>query len=226
VGLHAGRQAEHVAARHQDLAQDAVGDLEGPADDGPLLGREVLLGRDHVADLLGADLLALCLRVAAGEADHQVGRDTEQPYRRAGDHREDVQRTGDQHGPALRTLHCNPLRCEFADDQRDERQDDGDQHDRGRLGRRAQETERFDQRLGQRDGRGRRREKPGERDADLDGRQEPVRVTGEPAQHPTAPRLPLQPLHLALPQLHERHLAARERRVHQHEHQDEDDLAA
>ena len=162
-GLGAGRQGEHVAARHQDLPQDPVGDLEGAADDGPLLGGEVLLRGDHVADLLGGDLLALRLRVAAGQPDHQVGGDAEQPHRRPGDHRQDVQRAGHQQRPALGALHRDPLRRQLADHQRDEGQHDRDQHDRGGLGGRAEEAERLDQRL--RTATPRRPPRPGSRPA-------------------------------------------------------------
>jgi hypothetical protein len=126
------------------------------------------------------------VRVAARQPDDEVRRDAEQPDHGPGDHRQDVERAGDQQCPALGALHRDPLRRQLADDQRDERQRDGDQHDRGRSGAGAEEAQRPDQRLRQRHrGRG-RREEAGQGDPDLDGGQEPVRVAGQPGQHPSA----------------------------------------
>ena len=123
--------------------------------------------------------------------------------------------------PALGALHGDPLRGQLADDQREEGQHDGDQDDRHRLGGAAEEPQRLDQRLGQRDRRGGRGEEAGEGDADLDGGQVAVRVPGQPRQHPAPARGALQPPQLRLTQRHQRHLAAGEDRVEQHqdEHQ-------
>ena len=52
-------QRDHVTARDQHVAQVALGHLQGPNQDGPLLGREAGLGGDHVPNLFLGDRLAL-----------------------------------------------------------------------------------------------------------------------------------------------------------------------
>jgi hypothetical protein len=144
-GRQVGREDQHVAARDEDLAQDPVGDLEGAADDVALLGGDVLLGSDHVADLLGADLLTAGVRVAAGQAHDQVGGLAEQPDDRARHGGQHVERAGDQHGPALGPLHGDALGRQLTDDQGEEGENEGDEEDRHRPRGVAEEAEGFDQ---------------------------------------------------------------------------------
>jgi len=56
---------------------------------------------DEVAQFVGADLVAVRLRVGARQADHQVGRDAEDPYRRARKAGEQIKRAGDDQRPPL-----------------------------------------------------------------------------------------------------------------------------
>jgi hypothetical protein len=127
--------------------------------------------------------------------------------------------------PALGALHRDPLRRQLAQHQRDEGQRERDEHDRDRLGGRAEEAQWLVERAGQGyRGRG-GGEEAGQRDADLDGGQEAVRVPGQPGQHAAARRAALQPLDLALSQGDHGHLAAGESTVDEDQDEHQQDLA-
>jgi hypothetical protein len=115
----------------------------------------------------------------------------EQPDGRPRRRRQRRQRPCDEQAPALRALHREPLRGELADHERDEGQHDGHEHDAAGTGAAPRAgREDLHERLGERDGRRGRGEEPGEGDPDLDRREEPVGVAGEPGEgtRPAPPR--------------------------------------
>jgi len=159
-----------------------------------------------------------------GQPHQQVGRPRQHPDQGPGDQRDGGQGAGGQLGPALGALQGDPLGGELAQHQRHIGEHDGDHHDRSRLSRPTKEAQRLDQRLGQRHGRDRRGQEPGQGDPDLDGGQELVGVASQPGHQPAPAALGLQAPQLALPQRDEGDLAAGEGRVDQHQHHDQADL--
>jgi hypothetical protein len=168
-----------VQAGHQDFAESALGDFDGASDNFALFGGEAAVAGDDVAQLVGADLVAVGFGVGAGEADGEIGGGAEDPHGRAGQSREQVERAGHQQRPLLGALHRDPLRREFTEDEGEERQDEGDGDDRDGFRAGAEEAEQRQERFGQRHGGGGGGEEPGEGDADLDGGEEPVGVACE-----------------------------------------------
>ena len=208
---------EHVGAGAQHLVERALGDLEGAVEDQALHGGEGRLATDHLPELGLGDRLPLHVRVSAQQPHGQVGRPGQQPDGGARDRREQPQRAGGDQRPTLGPLHGDPLGRQLAEHERDVREQERHDDDRRRPGDVAEERQRLLQRLGQRDGGGRRGQEPGQRDADLDRGQEVVGVARQANDQRTRGRSLLELSQLPLPQRHERHLGARERGVEQHE---------
>ena len=219
-----GVDDHHVVARDHDLVEGPLRDLEGPVDDLALLGRERLVDGDHVANLLARDLFALTFRVAAEQPDCQVGGDRQQPHDRLGECRQQVERACHHHAPLLGALHRDALRGELAEHECEVGEHQGDEDHRHRSRGPAEETEARLERCRERHGCGSRCEEARQRDADLDGGEELVRLTSEPGEDPAGGRTFLEALELALAQRHERELGAGERRVDQHENHHEQQL--
>ena len=139
-----------LVSRHHHLVECPFGDLEGTVDDLALLGWEVLVDRDHVAQFLTADLLALQGRVAAEHTNRDVGRPRQHPDHRLRERRQQVERPSHRRGPILGALHGEPLRGEFAEHQREVGEDQRDDDDRRRPCSSAKEAEPFFEGLGER----------------------------------------------------------------------------
>jgi hypothetical protein len=208
-------ERDDLGTRQEDLAQGAVGELEGSADDRALLLGQLRLDRDHVPQLLLGHVLAVHRRVAPEQPDHQIGGAAEQPHRRTGDGRERGERTGGEQPPALRPLHGHSLGSQLPDHQRHECQHHRHEHDRGRTRGPAQGREDLDERLGEGNRRRRRGEEPGQGDPDLDRGEEPVRVLRQAGQRSASSSTARQPSKLPLPQADQRDLTAGEGSVDQ-----------
>ena len=141
-----------------------------------------------------------------------------------GDSGQEIQRRGGELRPAFGPLEGDPFGSQLADDQREEREHDRDEHDGGRLGHPPEKAEGVDQWLGQRHGSRGRSQKAGERDADLHGGQEAIGISGQPSDPaPTFAAL-LEALELPLTQRHERQFAPCESCVEHDQRGDEGDV--
>lgn len=125
-------------------------DLQRPGDDHSLFRVEPAVGGHQLAQFVRAELFLACSRVAAEDPHGQVGGLAQHPHRRTGQDRQQVERAGHQQRPPLCVLHGQPLGRQLAEHQRDERQHQGDQGDRDRLGRAVEEAQGRHQRFGQR----------------------------------------------------------------------------
>ena len=215
---------EHLAARHEDLVERPLGDLEGSVDDHALLRRERHLGRHHVSQFLLGHVLALLIRVAAHETDGDIGRPRQQPHDRAGDLRQERQRPGHHHAPPLRLLHRHPFRSELAEHEREVGQEQRHDDDRHRRRGPAEEAERLLEWFGERHGGEGRRQEAGQGDADLDRGQELVRLARQSAQHRAGRRCRLEALQLPLPEGDEGEFGPGECGVHDHQDDDQHEL--
>jgi len=191
----------HLAARAHDLGKAAIRGFEDVAEDASLVGGQALVRHHQVAQLLFRHLLRGGGRVATHEADDGVRGHREEPHHRAHEPGEDVERRPDRQGDAGGALQREALGREFA-------QHEGEVGDHERQAEQAQGLREVlrDAGVHQRGhevrGQGGRavggREEAGDRDADLDGGEEPVRVARH-RRHPSAPMtLALEPGDLAL----------------------------
>ena len=172
-----------VEPRDHDLPDRAVTGVEDLGDEAPLVEGQLLVLRDEVTQLLLGDDLAALPRVAARQPDDEVAAAAEQPDERAGQPGERVH--GDRGHPrdAFRPLQGDALGRQLAEHERHVGDDhcDGDEREGGGERRRHAEPDQPDGHwFGERDGADGRREEARERDADLHGGQEPVRVLDQP----------------------------------------------
>ncbi len=198
-----GVQEGHLGARDHHLAQLALARGEHIGDQRPLVVPEFGVGGDQAAELLRAHRAPARGRVAAEQPDHQVGGTAEQPDRRAQHHRHDVDHRRRQQGDGVGALEADPLRGELAEHQRDVADHQGQPDQGGGVGDALGQPGPDEQR-GHLAGQGVGAERGGEEahagHADLDGRQEAVRVGGEvrgPGRPPGAACLQRPDLSLA-----------------------------
>ena len=161
-----------AVAQREDPADDLLFDLLHLAVLGPLL--------DDRADFRLGDLrFGLAQSEQAGHACRALG---EQPDERRGRGREQPHRAGHDLGHAFGGVHADPFGNQLAEDEREvgDDDDDGELRREGGRGDRNTQPRQLRARLaGQRVARVDTREDADQRDADLDGREEPVRVPGE-----------------------------------------------
>ena len=191
VGGHLGRPADrhrrieerHLGARHHHLADRPLPRGEDVVDEPPLVGGQRFVGRDQAPQLGVADRLATRVWVAAEQPDDAVGRLRQQPDHRPEGAGQSVERRREQCRCRLGALQGQPLGRQLAEDERDERDDQGHADDPDRTGQArapAVRDEGLLGRLGQRDGAEGAGQQRGRGHADLDGGEEPVRVAGQP----------------------------------------------
>ena len=215
-------QRQHRPARHEDMAHQALVQVEGATDDLALLGVQAGVARDEVAQLLGRDVLGGRLGPAAEQPHDQVGRRAQHRDHRSGQRGQDIQWSRDGQGPRQGQLHREPLGRELTDHQREERQHQGHRGDDHRLGGRTEEPHPRHERFGQRHRGGRGSEETRQRDADLDRGEEAVGVARESDQSLAAGAAGAFELaQLTFPEGDQGHLAPGEGGVEEHECSDE-----
>ena len=131
VSVSAGRNSTSVRGTITP-AELAVGGPEHVGEHPALLGVQLAVGADHVAQLLLGDLLAPCSRVEAEHPHEQVGRRRQQPDDGAAISATTVEHRRRRRARSLRALQGEPLGHELAQHQRqvgDERRH-GDERDR------------------------------------------------------------------------------------------------
>jgi hypothetical protein len=198
--------------------------LEDVLDQLPFLAAELLVTRDDVAQLFPRDRLALGVGIAAEEPDDSVRRRREEPDERPEGRGHAVEDGRDEQRGPLCPLQRQPLRHQLAEHDGEVGDDQGDRHQRERLGDARRDPRVLERRCevagqaGCAEGSG---EKAGERDAHLDGGEEPVGVVVQ-LGHPPATRPALgDAAHLSLAQRDQRDLGGGEEGADPDEHEDE-----
>ncbi len=222
-----GVQEVDLGARDHHLADLPVTGLEDVLDDPSLLLAQGLVGVDEVAQLLVGHLLALGVRVAADQPDHDVGRDRQQPDDRTRDLGDPVDGRAERQREALGALQREPLGGQLAEHQGDVGDRDRDQHQRddvGGAGRHAPVDQLRRQVAGERRATEGGGQEAGERDADLDRGQEAVGVRRQPRDGLAPTPSSRHRSHLAVAQRHQRDLGSREHAADEDEDDDKPDV--